>query len=160
MSDVVKITELAQLRAFAHPLRHRIWRELEPGSGATISQLGHRIGTNKGNVAHHLGVLVAAGLARRERSRTVRGGTEHYYVRVAERILVESRDSAAAMFATTADELATDPGALLVHRTLRLTARQAAELRAHLERVINELRPSSDERELSYGVLVSCYVRP
>ncbi len=160
MSDVVKITELAQLRAFAHPLRHRIWRELDPGSGATISQLSHRIGTNKGNVAHHLGVLVAAGVARRERTRTVRGGTEQYYVRVAEKILVENRDSMAAMFASTAEEVATDSGALLVHRTVRLTARQATELRAHLERVVDELRPSSDERERSYGVLVGCYLRP
>jgi predicted ArsR family transcriptional regulator len=36
--------------------------------------LAHRLGINKGNIAQHLGVLVQAGLARKEPTRTGRGG--------------------------------------------------------------------------------------
>ena len=59
-----------QLRALSHPLRHRLLREL-PSDGATISQLARKANTNKGNVSHHLRVLLEAGLVQRGPSRTV-----------------------------------------------------------------------------------------
>jgi DNA-binding transcriptional ArsR family regulator len=156
--DVVGTPE--QLRAFAHPLRHRIWRELG-AEGATVSQLAHRLPTNKGNVAHHLGVLVAAGLVVKGRTRTVRGGTEQYYERTADRLRLDADadgSAVAAMLASVAEEVARAREPLLNHRTVRLTRQQADALARHLDRVVTEL-PAAGPREAAYGVLVSVYRR-
>ena len=156
MTDLLDATGPAYAKAMAHPTRHRLLLELG-GDGATISQLANRLTTNKGNVAHHLNVLVQAGLVRRGRTRTVRGGTEQYYVRAARRFRFEQApDALAAMMSNLTDELAADKNALLNHRVLRLSRQQAAALAAHLDAVINDLEPAA-ERELRYGVVVSVY---
>jgi predicted ArsR family transcriptional regulator len=133
---------------------------LELGEGgATVSQLAHRLMINKGNVAHHLAVLVAAGLVRKGPTRTVRGGTEQYYVRPARRIKFEGGpDNVAltAMMSNLTSEIAGDDRALLNHRTLRLTERQAAALAAHLDALVHELEPAG-AREQRYGVVVGVY---
>ena len=104
-------------------------------------------------------VLVGAGLLEPSRTRTVRGGTEQYYVASVPRLrLPDGTDATRAMFATIADEVDAAREPLVNHRTLRLTARQAEALSRHLERVVAELEPAG-EREASYGVLVSVYRR-
>ena len=85
----LEVATAAQLKAMAHPLRNRVLFALGP-DGATVSQLATRLRTNKGNVAHHLAVLERAGLARRGRTRTVRGGTEQYWERAARKIRTPS----------------------------------------------------------------------
>ena len=148
----------AQLRAFAHPMRHRIWREVGT-DGATVSQLTNRLGTNKGNVAHHVKVLVAAGLLAPSHTRTVRGGTERYYVTTVPRLrLPDGTDATRAMFATIAEEVDAARDPLVNHRTVRLTRVQAEALTRHLERVVQDLEHAG-EREASYGVLVGVYRR-
>ena len=145
-------------KAMSHPARHRLLLELGQ-DGATISQLANRLNTNKGNVSHHLNVLVQAGLARRDRTRTVRGGTEQYYVRTAHRIRFENApDALSAMMTNLADELAADPDALINHRVLHLTRAQAAALATHLDSIVHSLRPA-EEREPQHGVLVGVYRR-
>jgi DNA-binding transcriptional ArsR family regulator len=156
VTDLVDATGPVYAKALAHPTRHRLLLELGDG-GATISQLANRLTTNKGNVAHHLNVLVQAGLVRRGPTRTVRGGTEQYFVRAARRFEFEQApDALAAMMSNLTDELAADQQALLNHRVLRLTRRQAAALAAHLEAVVDDLEPAG-EREARYGVIVSVY---
>ncbi|GAB2777204.1 helix-turn-helix domain-containing protein [Amycolatopsis magusensis] len=161
MPEVLHATSPAQMRAFAHPTRHRIWRDLGP-EGATISQLAHRLRVNKGNIAHHLGVLAEAGLVRKGPTRTVRGGTEQYFVKTAAKVRFgpgEDGVATKAMLATIADEIpAHDEGALLLHRVVRLTAAQARALQDHLESVVHDLAPAN-EREAEYGVLVGLYRR-
>ena len=159
MTDSPDLATAAQLQAFAHPMRQRIWREVAQ-EGATVSQLTNRLATNKGNVAHHVKVLVAAGLLTPSRTRTVRGGTEQYYVTTSRKLKLEGdvREARQAMFSMIAEELEVDPDPLLNHRTIRLTARQAKALADHLDRVTVELEPAG-EREASYGVLVSVYRR-
>lgn len=157
LADVLDATSPARLRALAHPLRNRILTTLDQ-DGATISQLANRLRTNKGNVAHHLGVLVAAGLVRKGRTRTVRGGTEQYFVPVSRRVRFGGgRDGAAlrVMLANVADEIPPDDH-LLNHRHLRLTAAQAAALTEHLEQVITDLRPARAP-EAEYGVIVGVW---
>ena len=158
MTDDLDATSPAQMRALAHPMRHRILLALGEDD-ATISQLSHRLRTHKGNVAHHLRVLVDAGLVKRGRTRTVRGGTEQYFVRAARRMRFGAGDDGAAtraMLATIADELSADEDHLLNRRRLRLTARQAAALAEHLDRLVNELEPASG-RERHYSVLVGLW---
>lgn len=158
--DVLDATSPAQLRALSHPTRHRILRAVGP-DGATISQLTHRLRINKGNVAHHLGVLVAAGLLRTGRTRTVRGGTEQYYLPVAARIRFPPGDRGVAtdaMLSTIAEEIPPGDDHLLNHRVLRLTGAQAAALTQHLESLVDSLRPAVPP-EHEYGVLVGLYRR-
>ncbi len=156
MTDVLDATGPRYAKAMSHPARHRLLFELGD-DGATISQLANRLATNKGNVAHHLNVLAQAGLVRRGRTRTVRGGTEQYFVRAARRFRFDQLpDALAAMMSNLTEELAGDRNALFNHRVLRLTARQASALAAHLDAVVNDLEPAGD-RERRYGVVVSVY---
>lgn len=157
LADVIDATRPDQLRALSHPLRNRILTSLDR-DGATISQLANRLRTNKGNVAHHLGVLVSAGLVRKGRTRTVRGGTEQYFLPVGRRVRFGTGPDGApirAMLATVADEIPPDDH-LLNLRHLRLTANQAAALSDHLEKLITDLRPAGP-RELEHGVIVGVW---
>ncbi|AXB41182.1 helix-turn-helix domain-containing protein [Amycolatopsis albispora] len=159
MTDALHATSPAQLRAFAHPTRHRIWRDLGP-DGATISQLANRLRVNKGNIAHHLRVLVEAGLVRKGPTRTVRGGTEQYFVKTARNVRFgpgENGEATHAMLSTIADEIPDDERNLLLHRVVRLTAAQARALHEHLETLVHDLPETP--REAEYGVLVGVYRR-
>lgn len=143
-------------KALGHPTRHRLLQELGEG-GATTSQLANRLATNKGNIAHHLNVLVQAGLVRPGPTRTVRGGTEQYYVRAAKRYRFgQIPDALPAMMSNLTDELAGDQQALFNYRVLRLTRRQATALAAHLDAIVNNLQPA-DDREPRHGIVVSVY---
>lgn len=157
-TDLLMATSPAHAHALGHPTRHRLLLEIDE-RGATVSQLAHRLLINKGNVAHHIGVLVDAGLLRKGPTRTVRGGTEQYYLRAAKRVHFESGPDGLAVHAmmdNLAHTLARDPGALFNHRILRLTARQAAALAARLDAIVNELEPAGD-RERRHGVVVSVH---
>lgn len=142
-------------RALSHPTRHRLLLELGPG--ATISQLANRLGLNKGSVSHHLGVLIEAGMVRRDRTRTVRGGTEQYFVATARKFDF-GRGAMPAMMVNLTRELGADPDPLLNHRVLRLTRRQADALVRHLDELVHGLEPAG-EREATYGVVVGVYRR-
>lgn len=156
--DLLDATGPEQARALGHPTRHRLLLELGE-NGATVSQLAHRLMINKGNVAHHLAVLVEAGLVRKGPTRTVRGGTEQYYVRPQRRIRFEGGPdniALSAMMTNLTRELAGDDRALLNHRTVRLTERQAAALAARLDTIVHDLEPAGP-REQRYGVVVAVY---
>ena len=88
-------------------------------------------------------MLERAGLVRRGRTRTVRGGTEQYFERVARRIRTPGGTASghtAALLQTVADEVDAAPGEPLLHlRRLRMTPQQAAALAAHLDRLVGDL---------------------
>ena len=157
--DVLDVTDTDQLRALGHPARMRLLISLGD-DGATVSQLSTRLGTNKGNVAHHLGVLERAGLVRRGRTRTVRGGTERYFERVARRIRTPGGAASghtSALLQAVADEVGAAPGDPLLHlRRLRMTAQQAAALAAHLDRLVGDL-PEGRASDPRHSVLVGVY---
>ena len=148
-----------QLAALAHPLRNRLVFALGD-QGATISQLSVRLGTNKGNVAHHLAVLERAGLVRRAHTRQVRGGTEQYFARTARRLRTPGQargGHTTALLEAIGEEIERSPTeSLLTLRRVRLTQPQAQALAAHLERVVDEL-PAAGPAEPVYGVLVSVF---
>ncbi|NNG38833.1 winged helix-turn-helix transcriptional regulator [Flexivirga sp. ID2601S] len=160
LPDRLVVDRPAQHKALEHPLRHRILRALPP-DGATISQLSRLVNTNKGNISHHLRVLLDAGLVRQGPTRTVRGGTERYYLPAARRLLFPTGEDGAAtraMLQAIADEIPHDDDHLLSNRRLRLTHEQAQHLADHLERLVDEL-PEAPPGAPSYGVLVGVYQR-
>ena len=94
---------------------------------------------------------------RRGRTRTVRGGTEQYFERVARRIRTPGGAASghtAALLQTVAEEVDAAPGDPLLHlRRLRMTPQQAAALAAHLDRLVAEL-PEGRATDPLYSVLV------
>ena len=76
------VSSSAELRAMADPLRSTIL-ELLLERAATVGDLAAAVGRPKSTVAHHVGVLVAAGMLKVVRTRRVRAIDERFYGRTA-----------------------------------------------------------------------------
>lgn len=157
--DHLDVSSAAQFKALGHPLRHRLLFALGQ-EAATISQLAVTLGTAKGNIAHHLGVLRDAGMVHVAETRQVRGGTEQYYRRSVRRFGFTGEGARAnntvALQAVAADLEAADPDPMFTVRNLRLTAAQAEELAATLQQLADDLADAGPG-ESRYGVVVSVY---
>jgi DNA-binding transcriptional ArsR family regulator len=154
--DEMTVESPQQHKALAHPMRHRLLFAIgqEP---ATVSQLAVSLNANKGSVAHHLKVLADAGLVVVDGTRQVRGGTEIYYRRAAERLRYPIGESTGIGLAAVADEIvANDPDPLLILRHVRLTAVQAAHVTEVLRDLVEGLTEAG-HAEPRYGVLVGLY---
>jgi len=78
----IEVTTPAQLRAMADPLRATIL-DLLLERAATVAELAAAVKRPKSTVAHHVNVLVEAGMLRVVRTRRVRAIDERYYGRTA-----------------------------------------------------------------------------
>jgi DNA-binding transcriptional ArsR family regulator len=153
--DVAVVVTPEQFKALGHPMRHRLLFALGQGE-ATISQLAAALGSNKGNVAHHLKVLADAGLVRPSATRTVRGGTEQYYRRASRGLSYNDAATTQTAFRALADEIATaQTEPFLVLRTLRLTPAHAERLTA----ILGEIAAQADDGagQTRYGLLLGLY---
>lgn len=82
LADDLEVSTPAQLRAMADPLRSTLL-DLLLERAATVSELASAVGRPKSTVAHHVNVLVDAGMLRVVRTRRVRAIDERYYGRAA-----------------------------------------------------------------------------
>jgi len=82
LAEKMVITAPAQLRAIADPLRDTIL-DLLLERAATVAELAAAVKRPKSTVAHHVNVLVDAGMLRVVRTRRVRAIDERYYGRTA-----------------------------------------------------------------------------
>jgi DNA-binding transcriptional ArsR family regulator len=82
LADRLDVSTPAQLRAVADRLRATIL-ELLLERAATVAELAAAVERPKSTVAHHVNVLVEAGLVRVVRTRRVRAVDERYYGRTA-----------------------------------------------------------------------------
>ena len=82
LADRIVVTEPAELRAMADPLRATLL-DLVLERAATVSELASAVGRPKSTVAHHVKVLVDAGMLRVVRTRRVRAIDERFYGRTA-----------------------------------------------------------------------------
>ena len=82
------LTEAAQLKAIAHPVRTRLLNALE-ASPASAKQLSGSLGLTHGNVGHHLKVLERAGLVEVVEERRVRALTERIFAPTYDRLRIE-----------------------------------------------------------------------
>jgi DNA-binding transcriptional ArsR family regulator len=82
LADRLVVTAPAQLRAMADPLRATIL-DLLLERAATVAELAAAVQRPKSTVAHHVNVLVEAGMLRIVRTRRVRAIDERYYGRTA-----------------------------------------------------------------------------
>jgi DNA-binding transcriptional ArsR family regulator len=155
--DVTLVSSPQQFKALGHPMRHRLLFALGEGD-ATISQLAAALGSNKGNIAHHLKVLTEAGLVRQAETRSVRGGTEQYYQRASRALSYSDAPTTEVAFrALAADIAAAEPDPFLVLRYLRLTPSRAAELLATLHAIAEQTEDEDAADEIRYGLLLGLY---
>lgn len=155
---VWQLTTPDQHKALAHPLRQRLLFALAL-EAATISQLATQLKVAKGSVGHHLKTLREADLVHVVETRTVRGGTEHYYQRTAHRMVIDDPTgmTSAAILAGFAEELnASDDESLMVLRNLRLTDATAKKLHDLLKQIAEDAVDEGPD-QARYGVLVSMY---
>jgi DNA-binding transcriptional ArsR family regulator len=153
--DVVAVGRPEQFKALGHPMRHRLLSALGQGE-ATISQLAATLGSNKGNVAHHLKVLADAGLVELAGTRHVRGGTEQYYRRAFRSLQFEDGGLTEVAFSAVAAEIATAEALpFLMVRTLRLTPRHAEQITGALRELAEQ--PEDDGGQPRYGLLLGLY---
>ena len=82
LAEDAEVSTPAQLRAMADPLRGTIL-DLLLERAATVSELASAAGRPKSTVAHHVNVLVDAGMLRVVRTRRVRAIDERFYGRTA-----------------------------------------------------------------------------
>lgn len=82
LHDQIVVTAPAQFRALADPLRATIL-DLLLERAATVAELATAVARPKSTVAHHVNVLVEAGMLRVVRTRRVRAVDERYYGRTA-----------------------------------------------------------------------------
>jgi DNA-binding transcriptional ArsR family regulator len=82
LAERVEVTRPEQLRAMADPLRATIL-DLLLERAATVAELAGAVKRPKSTVAHHVNVLVDAGMLRVVRTRRVRAIDERYYGRTA-----------------------------------------------------------------------------
>jgi DNA-binding transcriptional ArsR family regulator len=87
ISDVVEVSTPAQLRAIADPLRATLL-DLVLERAATVAELAAAVKRPKSTIAHHVNVLVEAGMLRVVRTRRVRAIDERYYGRTGRTIQV------------------------------------------------------------------------
>src|SRR3954470_6282729 len=82
LADRMALTEPAQVRAIGHSLRTSILQLLHERA-ATVGELAAAVERPKSTVAHHVKVLLEAGLLRVVRTRRVRAIEERFYGRSA-----------------------------------------------------------------------------
>jgi len=153
--DVAAIVTPQQFKALGHPMRHRLLFALGQGE-ATISQLAATLGSNKGNIAHHLKVLTDAGLAVPAGTRKVRGGTERYYRRAHRALQFHDAATTQVAFGAIAAEIASaEPEPFLIMRTLRLSPRHVEQITAALHDLADEKNDAADDPR--YGLLLGLY---
>jgi DNA-binding transcriptional ArsR family regulator len=87
LADTVEVSTPAQLHAIADPLRSTIL-DLVLERAATVAELAAAVGRPKSTVAHHVNVLLEAGMLRVVRTRRVRAIDERFYGRTGRTIYV------------------------------------------------------------------------
>ncbi|GAA0924472.1 ArsR/SmtB family transcription factor [Nonomuraea longicatena] len=158
------------LKSFAHPLRLRMYEELERSGPSTATQLAARLGENTGATSYHLRELARHGMI--EQAEGLGRGKERYWRIVPGGFSYGSagagddEETKGALQALVddllrqrAEELARwtrehDPGSAwtaaggLGRRALRLTPEETAEMRDAVLGILQTYRTMSDEREM------------
>jgi DNA-binding transcriptional ArsR family regulator len=167
LSDQLVVRAQAQLRALADPLRATIL-DLLLERAATVAELAAAVRRPKSTVAHHVNVLVEAGMLRVVRTRRVRAIDERYYGRTARMFSVgivnrpgedpttvhANALSVAAAESVPAHE-ADDLRSILRHA--RISPQRAAEFWQRVDSVIREFSQLPRSGDTVYGFAAGLY---
>jgi DNA-binding transcriptional ArsR family regulator len=163
----MEVTTPAQLRAMADPLRGTIL-DLLLERAATVAELATAVQRPKSTVAHHVNVLVEAGMLRVVRTRRVRAVDERYYGRTARMFYVGvvsqpgddqtlvhanalSVAAAESVPAHEADDLTSSV------RHARITSEQAAEFWLRVDELLRGFAQLPRSGDTVYGFAAGLY---
>jgi DNA-binding transcriptional ArsR family regulator len=164
LDDVIAADTPQRLKALGAPVRLLIL-DLVLERAMTVTELAERVGKAKGTVAHHVDVLVDAGLLRVVRRRKVRAIEERSYGRTARTIAYpESTGGGGLPFFDEAiaecdvermrDE-ETPSGFTLRHA--RIPAETAAAFLARLDELALEFSASPRDGDQEYALLIGLF---
>ncbi|MFB9235999.1 helix-turn-helix domain-containing protein [Plantactinospora siamensis] len=167
LAESVEVSTPAQLRAIADPLRATLL-DLVLERAATVAELAAAVGRPNSTVAHHVKVLVQAGMLRVVRTRRVRAIDERYYGRTGRTINVGAvrtpGDPAAPVclngLSTAAAESVPAHEADTLYSTIRHARIPAAAASAFWRRVEDLVREFSElprSGDTVYGFAVGLY---
>jgi len=166
LEERIVVTALHELRAMFDPLRGALL-DLVLERAATVSELAEAVSRPKSTVAHHVKVLVDAGMLRVVRTRRVRAIEERFYGRTARNFSVgrvrahdvspppwtnELSDAAdESMPAYQADRMRA------LRRHVRISNEQAGEFWERVVALMNEFNQLPREGDFPYSLIVSLY---
>jgi DNA-binding transcriptional ArsR family regulator len=167
LPERIVVTAPEQLRAMADPLRATIL-DLLLERAATVAELAAAVRRPKSTVAHHVNVLLKAGMLRVVRTRRVRAIDERYYGRTARMFYVGvvnrpgedpttvhanalSVAAAESVPAHEADELRS------TLRHARLPAERAADFWERVDAVVREFSQLPRSGDTVYGFAAGLY---
>lgn len=161
LDDVVTVETPLQMRAIGDSLRWLLL-DLVLERAMTVSELAAVSGKAKGTIAHHVNLLVGAGLMKVVRTRKVRAVEERFYGRTARTVNLPKAEAVPDFLDTVRTEL--DPAGIdcgafgeSTLRHARIPAERAAEYGKRLLELALEFsaEPRAGDRE--YGLLVMVY---
>jgi len=167
LPETVEVATPAQLRAISDPLRSTIL-DLVLERAATVSELAAAVGRPKSSVAHHVNVLVEAGMLRVVRTRRVRAIEERFYGRTGRTLYIAvvrrpgdtetpvcvNNLSVAAAESVPAHEADTLYTSL---RHVRITPGQASEFWRRVEALLREFSEQPRAGDTVYGFVAGLY---
>jgi DNA-binding transcriptional ArsR family regulator len=167
VADTVDIDSAAALRAIADPLRQTLL-DLVLERAASVAELAQAVGRPKSTVAHHVQVLVDAGLMRVVRTRRVRAIDERFYGRTGRlfSISVRRRPGDAGIpvcinqLSVAAAESGTAHEADVLWSTLRhvrIPRTEAARFWGRVEELIREFADLPREGDTVFGFVAGLY---
>jgi DNA-binding transcriptional ArsR family regulator len=167
LADRIALTEPSQVRAIGHPLRTTILGLLHERA-ATVTELATTLERPKSTLAHHVRVLMEAGLLRVVRTRRVRAIEERFYGRTARMFYVAvepgfhgeelPRDFNDFEVAAGESAAAYRDGKLWGFiRHARITESQASEFWERMAELVDEFDQLPRAGEIMYGFAVGVY---
>ena len=166
LQDRILLTAPAELRALADPLRATLL-DLLLERAATVTELAAAVERPKSTVAHHVNVLVEAGLLRVVRTRRVRAIEERFYGRTArafyvgtvplEQVTPPPWTNYLADAAAESDAAYHADTMWANHRHARISRARANEFWQRVDQVIREFSELPREGDTVYGFVAALY---
>ncbi len=162
LADRIDADTPARLKALSDPLRHLVL-DLVLERAMSVTELAERVRRPRGTVAHHVDLLVDAGLLQVVRTRKVRAMEERFYGRTARTIYfpdhVHGTDlpffaDARALFDDAAPK---DTPGLFTMRSARIPESRAQEFVERLEALALEFIDSPRGGEREFAVLLGLF---
>ena len=162
LAEFVAADTPTRLKAMGDPLR-LLLLDLVLEHAMSVAELAERVGRPRGSVAHHVDVLVDAGLLQVVRTRQVRAVTERFYGRTARTIYIKDDDPDLPFFRAAREQAdfdaLDDPDApcLFTLRHARIPIERAREFMARVEALALEFTMLRREGDREFAFLAGVF---
>jgi len=161
LSDTVMADTPSQIKALTEPTRSQIL-DLVLERAATVTELASALGKPKSSTAHHVDVLMTAGMLKVVRTRKVRAITERFYGRTGRTIIIgdatlPSGAQAATLLAEAAAEAPTDQRIQSTLRHARIPQDRADDFFAEIVALAERFSTEERSGDIVYGFVGAVY---